>query len=290
MNLDIDSTLFGVEKNISDPPIFVPNPNYSLDANNKLFEDFQEKSNIIDYPNHFNNSAFNSIYSLDKNEKKEEFEKTSEVTAKITENNLAKIEKSNNKIFEITKVKKEKRVGRKRKRNHDGKEHTKYDKDNVHTKIQVNFITFLFSFINEILIYYGIKEKFLDIAYKDKKDVTKDNVENLKTTEIGQILRKDITTKYKIQDKENNNKLYLKVIKNESIKKILSEKYINIFRNLYYKNKRDLNDYGLNIQLSDKVKTYQDLLDKNSEDSVLIEKIKDLVKYCYLPQKFITQK
>ena len=166
--------------------------------------------------------------------KKEEFEIIPEVTTKITENN--------NKIFRITKVKKEKRVGRKRKGDHlnDEKVHTKYDKDNVHRKIQVNFITFLLSFINEILIHFGIKQKFLKIEYKNIKDVTKEKVENLKTTEIGQILSQDISPKYQTlydKNKDFNCKLYLKVIKNESIKKILSEKYINIFRNLYYKNK-----------------------------------------------------
>ena len=219
-----------------------------------------------------------------------ENEKISEITTKIS-----KLEKFNNKIFEIAKVKKEKRVGRKRKGEHqnDEKTHTKYDKDNIHRKIQVHFIKFLFAFINDILMYFGIEQKFLGIDYKNKKVVTKDYVENLKTTEIGQILCKDISPKYQTlynKNKDFNCKLYLKVIKNESIKNILSEKYINIFRNLYYKNKRDLNDYGLNIKLSNKVETYQDLLDRNNDDSEYIEEIKNLVKYCYLPQKFVTQK
>ena len=219
-----------------------------------------------------------------------ENEKISEITTKIS-----KLEKFNNKIFEIAKVKKEKRVGRKRKGEHqnDEKTHTKYDKDNIHRKIQVHFIKFLFAFINDILMYFGIEQKFLGIDYKNKKVVTKDNVENLKTTEIGQILRQDISTKYKKVykiDKEINNKLYLEVIKSEDIKNILSETYINIFRNLYYKNKRDLNDYGLDITLSDEVKTYKDLLDENIKDGEYIEKIKNLVKYCYLPKKFIINK
>ena len=270
---------------------FNPDESYSP----QLLNDSDDDSTLVKY-NHYNNpdanysdsdSDYGNIYFTKR--AKTEFEKTSEVTTKITE--------IKNKIFRIKKVqkvKKVKRVGRKRKgdhQNNDEKVHSKYDKDNIHRKIQINFIKFLFLLINEILINFGIKQKFLNIDYKNKKVVTKDNVENLKTTEIGQILRQDISTKYKKKfkiDKEINNKLYLKVIKNESIKNILAEKYINIFRNLYYKNKRNLNDYGLDIKLSDKVKTYKDFLDKYSEDSEYVKKIKNIVKYCYLPQKFVT--
>ena len=124
--------------------------------------------------------------------------------------------------------------------------------------------------------------------------VKKETVEKLKSKEIGQILRQNISTKYKKQykeDKGKNNKLYLEVTKNaeyDSIRKILSETYINIFRNFYYLNKKDLNVYGLNITLSNNVKTYKDLLEnlsKQSEDDKYIEKIKEIVNECYLPKK-----
>lgn len=212
-----------------------------------------------------------------------------------------------NKIFEITKQEKnrkkekqkqKKKVGRKKKRDNQikGKEekyHSKYDYDNIIRKIQVHFQNFLVSFINEVLMHFGfIKRKFLNLDYNIKKDIKKENFEKLKSQEIGEILRQNITTKYKKQckiDKEKNNKLYLEVINyNDNIKKILSESYLHVFRNIYHKNKRDLNDYGLNLILSNKVKTYQDLLDNvNNEDEDInyIEKINDIVKEYYLPKK-----
>ena len=110
----------------------------------------------------------------------------------------------------------------------------------------------------------------------------------MKSIEIGQILNQNISTKYRKQfkeDKDKNNKLYLEVIKYDGIRKILSEKYINIFRNFYYKNKRDLNDYGLNIKLSNDIKTYQDLLKQHSKESKYAEAINQIVEKCYLPQK-----
>ena len=194
-----------------------------------------------------------------------------------------------NKIFEIKKEIKEKRAGRKRKRDNENinKIHSKYDYDNIMRKIQVHYQNFLLSFINEILKHFGVNQKFLNIDYNSKKDIKLKNIENLKSKEIGEILRQNISPKYREKyknDKEINNKLYLEVIKYDNIRKILSEKYINIFRNFYYKNKRDLNDYGLNIQLSNNVKTYQDLLEKYSKESDYREKIINYGKKCYISE------
>ena len=236
-----------------------------------------------------NNPLFYFTSEIDDSESKE-------ITIKNFNNTREQTNISENKIkcFEIIKeVKKKKRIGRKRARDYQIVEnvekcHSKYDYDNIIRKVQVYFQNFLVSFINEILSYFGIKKKFLGIEYKNKKDVKKENVENLKSIEIGQILRQNLSTKYRKQykdDKEKNNKLYLEVIKYDSIRKILTEKYINIFRNLYYKNKRDLNDYGLNIKLSNNIKTYEDLLEENSKDSKYVEKINKIVEKYYLPQK-----
>lgn len=199
-----------------------------------------------------------------------------------------------NKIFEITKTKK--RLGRKRKEDLQKsstkvKSHSKYEDDNVIRKIQIHFLNYLISFTNEILMHFGSKKKFLNIDYSSKKNVKKEYVESLKSKEIGQILSQIISTKYKRQyndDKEKNNKLYAEVTKNakyDSVKKILSETYLYIFMNYYYENKKDLNEYGLNIKLSNKVKTYKDLLEKHNEDSKYIAKIEKIVKENYLPEQ-----
>ena len=210
----------------------------------------------------------------------------------IDENSTTKItqENSKNKNSE-KKEEKRKKSGRKRKReNENGKNyHTKFAYDNIIRKIQVHFLNFLVSFINEILKHYEFKQKFFNIDYNIKKDIKKENIKNLKSLEIGEILCKDISKKYKNQYKEDvkiNNKIYLEVIKNDNIRKILSEKYINIFKNIYYKNKRDLNDYGLNIKLSNDVKTYKDLLKKYNKDNDYKEEIIIAGKRCYIYEKF----
>ena len=237
-----------------------------------MFIDFKSDSLLYNflidkrffYPNYSDNDSYSSILSF-----------------KSLNDTSTKTNISENKIFNIIK---EKKVGRKRNRDY----HSKYAHDNIIRKVQVYFHNFLVCFINEILINFGIKKKFLNTDYKNKKDIKNENVESLKSKEIGQILCQNISPKYRKQykdDKEKNNKLYLEVIKYDSIRKILSEKYINIFRNFYYKNKRDLSDYGLNIKLSNSIKTYQDLLEENSNDIEYVEKINKVVEKYYLPKK-----
>lgn len=199
---------------------------------------------------------------------------------------------NNKKYFSIKKVKK---VGRKRKRDNSkvGKHHSKYDFDNIIRKVQVHFHNFIICFVNEILLNFGIKQKFLKIDYKEKKNVSKANVNSLKSKEIGKILCQNLSSKYRKQykiDKEKNIKLYSEVIENDTIKKILSEPYINIFRNYYYVNKRDIKDYNLDVKLSSKVQTYKDFLKDFSKENEYIETIEKIVKKCYLPKKIFTKK
>ena len=197
------------------------------------------------------------------------------------------------KVFNIIKEKKGRKVGRKRLRGlkNGEKGHTKYDQDNIIRKIQVDFYKFLVCFINDILMNLGIRKRFLKIKYNDIKNVKKQNVEQFKLQKIGDILKKNISTKYKKQykyEKDKNNKLYLEVTKNAKIKNILSETSINIFRNYYYSNKRDLNEYDINIQLSNNLKTYKNLLEKNSKDDLYTKQIEKIVEKFYLPQALFT--
>ena len=157
--LEQNSILFNPEDSISPQFLYDSDEDSALINSNHYNNDYSEinllKKRGFDNPyiNDFDSdSDSENIYVIKK--PIIECEKISEITTKIS-----KLEQFNNKIFEIVKVKKEKRVGRKRKGDHlnDEKVHTKYDKDNVHRKIQVNFMAFLFSFINEILIHFGIE-------------------------------------------------------------------------------------------------------------------------------------
>ena len=164
-------------------------------------------------------------------------------------------------------VKKEKnRKGRKRKSEKrlifDGSIHTKFKSDNVLIKIQVNYLTFIVDFSNELLKFMGIKGKFYKINYSFKRKTNKKFITFLKGLNIGQILLLGVSPKY--LNKDNNKNLYNIIIKNPVINSILSQNYLTIFQNVYYKSERIINmeKYGLKkiFVLSNKVKIYDDFI------------------------------
>ena len=83
-------------------------------------------------------------------------------TAVMSDCDSSNPEQLKNKVFKIAKSKFD---GRKRKRDcqNNKKVHSKYDNDNIIRKVQVHFQNFLVSFINEILLNFGISKKFLNI-------------------------------------------------------------------------------------------------------------------------------
>ena len=265
------------------------------------YENITDTYIFDDYDDYISEEFFDEnmsdIYNLDDYIFKDIFDDNNNI---ITLTAITAKNKTISKLNKIFEIKKTNRVGRKRKGDHQkDSKHTKFGDDNITRKVQVHYHNFLVSFINEILVHFGIKKKFLNIDYNKKKDVKRENVENLKSKKIWEILVQNISTKYKKQytdDKEKNNKLYLKLKNNSkyvSIRKILSETYMNIFLNFYYKNKRDLNEYGLNIKLSNKVETYKNLLEnlskkyinKENEVDKYIAKIKEIVDVIYLNKK-----
>ena len=171
------------------------------------------------------------------------------------------IPKSKTNYFEVKKAI-NKRGRKKIKNNIDGKgkTHDKNAADNLLRKVQVHYLTFIISFINEILQKLGINQQFSNLNYKFKRNVNKQFVESLKAKNIGQIICNEISPKYK--EKEDNALIFEK-IEDEVLKKILSENYLTLFRKIYYNKSNSINlrEYGLDktIILSKKVKMFNDL-------------------------------
>ena len=148
------------------------------------------------------------------------------------------------------------------------KKHDKFYKDNLLRKVQNHFINFIVSFTNEILNQLGFNQQFYYLSYKFKFNVTKNNIIHLRKCTIGEILSNDISPKY-IKKCPNFNINVINELKNNPvINLLLSENYLYLFKNVYYKSKRIINlqKYGLNktLILSEKIKMYKDLLTKNN--------------------------
>ena len=154
--------------------------------------------------------------------------------------------------------------------------HNKFVTDNLLRKIQIHYINFIVSFINEVLQIFGYKQKLLFLNYKFKSNVNKNNINHLKNSSIGDILCTDISPKYSKNSPKYNN-IIINIIKNNPIiNSILSENYLHLFKNIYYKGKRiiDLKYYGLDtkIILSKKIEMYHDLLNKSyNSNSIKID-------------------
>lgn len=145
--------------------------------------------------------------------------------------------------------------------------HDKFSPDNLLRKIQVHFISFIVAFINDILKNLNYSQRFFKLDYEVKKKVTKEYVESLKKKKIYEILCNKICNKYRNKDKFANHQIYEEIKNDEILNRILSEDYLTIFKNFYFKNYKTINlkAYGLdkNIILSNNTKIYKDLLKDN---------------------------
>ena len=154
--------------------------------------------------------------------------------------------------------------GRKRRRQLENGEkiHDRYSTDNILRRIQVHYMTFIINIVNELLNYLGYKYKFIDIDYNIKKAINKKQFYAIKKLNIAQIICQTSSPKFKNHSKQKNNNIYEKVKGDEKVNQFLSKTFMELFKDVYLKDKRYINENGLIFPLSEKVKTYKDLFSK----------------------------
>ncbi len=170
--------------------------------------------------------------------------------------------------------------------------HGKNASDNLLRKLQNHYISFILSFLNNVLknLNYEGNKRFLKLDYNFKKKIKKDNVETLKKKTIGDIISNKISPKYKFTRKDFNIILCDEIKKSDKVlRNILNENYILFFKKIYYKsvNKISLEEYGLNkeIILPKKVKMYKDLLkDNEGLDSFHSQNINKCMAKNFMPE------
>ena len=190
-----------------------------------------------------------------------------------------------------TTLSKIKKRGRQTNLKEEKKTHDKFSDDNILRKIQVHFISFIILFLNDILRSFGIREKFLKLDYKFKKDVNKKKVAELKKKNIGEIVSNKISTKYKMDENTNSN-LYEYLKTNEVLAKIFDINYMTLFKMYYMKKEKnaDLRIFGIEkeISLSKKTETFHEFLEEEkskSKDEEYIRKIMKSLNKNYLKEK-----
>jgi len=172
----------------------------------------------------------------------------------------------------------------------DKKDHGKFSTDNIQRKIQVHYLSFIISFLNDILKYLGFKEQFKNLNYEFKQVVNKNNFTKLQRSNIGEIVSKEISTKYKRTQENFNYCLCKKFETHEVLGKIFSMNYLTFLKMFYVKNEKraDLKIFGVDeeITLSKKTKPYYELLEKlKKEDENYINQINNCLFKNYLMKK-----
>ena len=180
------------------------------------------------------------------------------------QNNQGDASSSNKRKFLVEKKDEKKAINKKRgragKKKNKTKVHDNKQVDNLITKIQTNFFSFVINFCNDA--YRGenkySKDFFKQISYKNKINVKYSYTSNLKNLAIKDLLKMDISKKNK-KSKISYNRDLLEKIENSSpsLNELFKMNYLELF-NLYYNKGNPLNEIVYKnkiIKLSRKTKS-----------------------------------
>ena len=172
-----------------------------------------------------------------------------------------KNKESNKSKFKCIRLKKPgRKINSKREKIHNKKEHTKVSQDNIITKVQTHYISFIISLANDIILNSIGKNKdliFKDIDYNIKKKTKSEYIEILKDLCVKDILKKPVSSKYISTDINSNKETYDKIIKiNNNLTEVIIEyfnlNYLVLFETYINKSKplNKINIKGKNITVS----------------------------------------
>ena len=258
--------------------------------NNSLFEtDFTKKISTDNITTDFIGQPFNYKYN---HENEQDFQTNTLIYDDNLSKSLNNPNKKSDKLFSIY-------IRRKRGRKTNDnlpKIHGKFDEDNIIRKIQVSYINFIIDFMNILLTIINRKDlHFIPLNYYYKRKVNKEHRASLKNATIEEVLKNKISSKYSTKN-ENVNKDICEKIKKENINILLNILKLNIFfffDKIYYKNCRKFNlkEFGfddLDVQLSNKIELFEDLIAKNKNE-IHFEKYKIKLNHCarkfFLPSR-----
>ena len=169
-----------------------------------------------------------------------------------------------------------KKRGRKFNKESKKQEHTASDPDNIKRKIQVHFLTFIVSLINDCLRTFCLDDKisFLNFDYKKKEKISKEYLHKIKNSSVKEIIENMGISKKHKRNIGNKNKENLEILeKIDWFQKLFEINYLDLF-SLYYNNQRPLKHVSLfykNIIISGKTKPFYHLLQKYKESKEYME-------------------
>ena len=217
--------------------------------------------NVNIYSNNFfpNNDTLDGVH-LTQNKGKPIFALCSKSESEIDEQNIMN-----------------KKRGRKTKNlNKCNKIHKASDDDNLLRKIQVHFLSFIINFTNDMLktLVNDNNLLFKNLDYQIKKKVNKKFIEDLKSKNISYILQLKISPKIKMHYEHENKKIYYKICNMYPFMTSFFEKsYLSLFKEYYYNKNKMFILNGQIIRLSNKTKTFNDLIIKDYKNKAKLQNL-----------------
>ena len=152
------------------------------------------------------------------------------------------------------------------------KEHTKYKADNVNRKIKVDSLNSLITFLNCIMLAFGLDYSFKNLDYYYKKTIKKGHpifdLKIFKSKKIKDILSEaPISRKYTKLSKTYNKNIIEQIeanVHNQYLLNLLNQNYLFFFKNIYYKNLEKICINDKEIDLTKNVKTFKDIIKSSS--------------------------
>ena len=165
----------------------------------------------------------------------------------------------------------------------------KFERDDILTKNQVHYFTYIIYVANALLEKFGIKEKFMQIDYSFKKKVNFDYFLELREKKLVDIISMEITSKIKKQMKDYNKNLCEKIkqLNIPEINNFFELNYLFFFQNFYYKSEQKINLK----KFGSKNDVYISFLDKNDKIITYQDKINSFADKIYAQtyQKFVEE-
>ena len=168
------------------------------------------------------------------------------------------------------------------------KPHDKKSFDNIITKVQVHFITFLINFSNDVIkdeLGKDIDLLFKDIDYKTKRNVKSENLEILKRLKVEDIVKNPVSKKFRSINENHNKEIYQQVVNiSEIIKDYFNMNFVEIFEK-YFNNCNLVSKItisGKDINLSKATKCFYDLINKNR---MIQDQLIDYARRVYLNKR-----
>ena len=201
-----------------------------------------------------------------------------EKTNELAEKNNIKLHKSKN-LFNVCKILKSnennneekneflfKKRGRKQ-TDKNKRVHSGTDDDNLQRKIQVHFISFITNYTNDIIRSFANSKNvllFRNVDYKLKKVVSHKYFNSMKLLNIGEILQMKPSPKMKFHGNSVNIEIFNQICKLfPFMEDYFKKEYRTLFKEYFSNNSKVFIFNGKKITLSQKTRTFKDLINKN---------------------------